>query len=281
MLRLTDSTGRCRVPRRARRLRPLPAVLGCALVVTACATPAPTRAYLVVTPAVTGNAVSLTTAAAVERQRLAHLATGATVTVQNGRLVVSVPIGFARFLPGLARTGRLALRPVLASHNVHQRVPRPNLVPLAVGLAYVQQQCPPAAPMDSEARQVVACDAQGSRVYLLGRAIARNGDIASATALSSPAGQPVVSISLTPTVRAQFGLDTRFFAQQPAPRNELAVVIDGLVASAPRVTAAITNGELQISGAFTADQALELAALFAEPPLPEPMREGTVLDHAP
>lgn len=44
-----------------------------------------------------------------------------------------------------------------------------------------------------------------------------------------------------------------------APGNELAVVVDGRVVSAPRVSTSITGGQLQVTGDFTQQSAADLA----------------------
>lgn len=52
---------------------------------------------------------------------------------------------------------------------------------------------------------------------------------------------------------------TAVAADKSAPRNELAVVIEGKVLSAPMVSASITGGHLQLSGDFTKQSATDLA----------------------
>ena len=48
-------------------------------------------------------------------------------------------------------------------------------------------------------------------------------------------------------------------ADKSTPRNELALVIEGKVISAPAVSASITGGHLQVSGDFTKQSATDLA----------------------
>ena len=51
----------------------------------------------------------------------------------------------------------------------------------------------------------------------------------------------------------------RLSSVQP-PLNQLAIVLNGAVVSAPAVNERITGGELQISGAFTQEEAEALAS---------------------
>jgi preprotein translocase subunit SecD len=60
-----------------------------------------------------------------------------------------------------------------------------------------------------------------------------------------------------------FGQLTQRVTTQPQPKNQLAIVFDGKVLSAPTIEQAITGGQFQITGgatAFTKDQAQALAA---------------------
>ena len=62
-------------------------------------------------------------------------------------------------------------------------------------------------------------------------------------------------------------------------RSQFAVVLDGVVQSAPRVQTAITNGQAQITGNFTAESAAELANILKFGALPlnfEPSQVETV-----
>jgi preprotein translocase subunit SecD len=50
--------------------------------------------------------------------------------------------------------------------------------------------------------------------------------------------------------------------------RQLAVVVDGRVLSAPSMMSSHFNGQAQITGTFTKDEAEALAAALAVPPLP-------------
>lgn len=64
---------------------------------------------------------------------------------------------------------------------------------------------------------------------------------------------------LRPADRATFGrLTTQVYGQQQ-PRNQLALVLDGKVLSAPTVQQPILGGRLSIAGPFTKAEANRLA----------------------
>ena len=69
----------------------------------------------------------------------------------------------------------------------------------------------------------------------------------------------VVSMKFTSTGAKQFSEVTTRLSQQSAPLNQFAMVLDGLVISAPSVDETIPKGEAQISGSFTQTSAAQLA----------------------
>jgi hypothetical protein len=57
-----------------------------------------------------------------------------------------------------------------------------------------------------------------------------------------------VTVLLRPAEAGRFAALTRTLAGQPAPRDLLAIVVDGRVVADPKVTAALGGGQFQISG---------------------------------
>ena len=72
------------------------------------------------------------------------------------------------------------------------------------------------------------------------------------TGSSDPASPQVVFADLTAQLLVK-----------PPPRNQVAIVIGGLVASAPVIQARIDGGLAQITGDFTEQQATQLAERLA------------------
>jgi preprotein translocase subunit SecD len=77
-----------------------------------------------------------------------------------------------------------------------------------------------------------------------------------------------VNLDFTGAGSAKFARVTGELAPQTSPANQIALIVDGYVLSAPVVAQAITGGEVRISGSFTADSARHLAALVTSGALP-------------
>jgi len=69
----------------------------------------------------------------------------------------------------------------------------------------------------------------------------------------------VVNLKLDGQGTTQFATTTTRLVGETAPQNQFAVVLDGLVVSAPRVNEIIPNGQAVISGSFTRNSAATLA----------------------
>lgn len=86
-------------------------------------------------------------------------------------------------------------------------------------------------------------------------------------------GRPTVSLSLTPDAAEIFD------AHAAAHYGErFAIVLDGTVLSAPSINAREFDGEAQISGNFTPEEAEDLVAALGSGPLPVPVSEVSVAD---
>jgi hypothetical protein len=86
--------------------------------------------------------------------------------------------------------------------------------------------------------------------------IVRVKDIRSGVAEGSP--DFVVMLTLYPDDAKTFGELTARLAKEQEPRNQLAVVVDDKVVTAPVIMDAITGGEVQIVGNFTQQSAADL-----------------------
>jgi len=111
-------------------------------------------------------------------------------------------------------------------------------------------------------QEIVACDGDG-RKYLLDVATVTGTDIRSAKSAEDQ-GLWTVTVALTADGQQRFTAVTRDLATD---HGQLAIIVDETVVSAPTVQAEIP-GDLQISGAFTANQAKLLAAQLAGGELP-------------
>lgn len=111
----------------------------------------------------------------------------------------------------------------------------------------------------------VVCDASEPVKYLLGPAVLNGDQLADAS--SGPAtneqGQPTggfkVDLQTTNEARDDYAAISGYMVGLQQPRNQLAVVLDNKVVSAPYFSSAIRDGRAEISGNFTAEEAQLLA----------------------
>jgi len=121
-------------------------------------------------------------------------------------------------------------------------------------------------PADAADDAVVACAADGSAKYLLGpvelpgTAIADASSGRAVTPGGATTSEWIVTVELTSAGTTAFRDTTTRLAALDSPLDQLALVRDGVVISAPAVREAIPGGSVQISGSFTQDDAAALAA---------------------
>jgi preprotein translocase subunit SecD len=117
----------------------------------------------------------------------------------------------------------------------------------------------------SESGAVVGSDEAG-RIYLLGPMYVGGKDLKDAKATYDNLGRPVVSL--------EFNDDgSKLFDSATAENvgNQIAIVLDGTVVSAPVVQERISGGAAQISGRFTPEEARNLAIMLRAGALPVPV----------
>ena len=119
--------------------------------------------------------------------------------------------------------------------------------------------------------QAAACDAADPPVkYLLDVAKVSGTDIEAAEAKLGQTGEWVIAISFSGAGQQRW-TDLTKEAVNAGADNQVAVMLDNLVVSAPAVLAVVT-GDTEISGRFTRDQAMLLAAQIGSDPLPVALR---------
>lgn len=112
---------------------------------------------------------------------------------------------------------------------------------------------------------IVACRDDGSERYILGPVVVDGSGITDATAgyQAGPQGQPTstveIALELGGDARDAYAEISTEMVQLPAPRNQLAAVLDQQVIVAPYFQSAILDGRASISGSFTLDEARALA----------------------
>lgn len=188
-------------------------------------------------------------AAAVIRLRLAALDKRVIVDIVKNRLEVQAPPLVAAQLTRIGSPGQLELRPVLALHEA---------------LSCPESTADPTATVSAT---VTLCSQDRLTSYDLGPVRLSGLTSVSGATTTDLGSNRQVQIQLTATGRRLFTALTRELSKNPLPRNQLAIVLDDVVISAPEVHGTIT-GDTQISGEFTREQAQALAATIRYGGLP-------------
>ncbi len=90
-----------------------------------------------------------------------------------------------------------------------------------------------------------------------------------------------VSLDFTGEGSKKFGTLTQSVVNLPSPQNQVAIVLDGVVVSAPRINEAILGGSAQITGSFTQVEAQDLANVLKYGSLPLAFDRGEVQQVSP
>lgn len=111
----------------------------------------------------------------------------------------------------------------------------------------------------------VACALDGTAKYVVGPADVEGTQVTQAasgletTSTGATTNNWIVTMSFNDEGKNAFADATTRLKDLPAPQNQFAIVLDGLVVSAPSVSSTIPNGEAMISGSFTRESAATLA----------------------
>ncbi|MCG3770970.1 MAG: hypothetical protein JW384_02150 [Nitrosomonadaceae bacterium] len=117
---------------------------------------------------------------------------------------------------------------------------------------------------------ILACSNDGGAKYILAGAEVLGRQVSKATAAVDPTtgGNWFVSLTFDGEGTKAFGDQTARVVSLTAPQNQVAIVLDGLVVSAPRINEAIRGGSAQITGNFTQLEAQDLANVLKYGSLP-------------
>jgi preprotein translocase subunit SecD len=135
---------------------------------------------------------------------------------------------------------------------------------------------------DTPKKTLVTCSDDGAEKYILGPSVVLGTEVKSASAGLAQSSQGVstggweVNLSFNGTGRKLFGNVTREMVTQTGDLNRFAIVLDGLVVSAPTTQGAITDGNAQITGSFTQAEATNLANVLKYGALPLTFDAGDV-----
>ena len=238
-------------------------------------------------------------AVSIIRQRVNSLGVAeAEVTAEgtgtNRQIVISVPGETGRRVVDLVgQTAELRFRQVLAETGA---VPTPDddsvISSLSLGAdqvaAFKALDCTkPESTLgsggDDANSVIVTCDRSGGARYVLAPAQVVGRDIKGAIAAldQQNASGWFVSLDFTGDGTKKFGSLTQSVVNLPAPQNQVAIVLDGVVVSAPRINEAILGGSAQITGSFSQLEAQDLANVLKYGSLPLAFDRGEVQQVSP
>ena len=230
-----------------------------------------------------------------DRLKAAHVTSQIAREGVRGIRITTVGSSDASVAATLATTrGILRFRQVLAVGSPAQTSgsgPLPQAASPDLRLAenaFARYHCKPGSSLthglDSAADYIVACDRAGAAKYLLAPSALAAGSVTYAHAVQdSIAHQWLVLLTFSSAARSQwYELTKRAYEADPSQSpttcqighatigcNEIAMVIDGVVVSAPSVQQdGIRGGQTQITGEFTRREAKALAIVLRTGPLP-------------
>lgn len=242
---------------------------------------------------------SIDQAVSIIRQRVNSLGVAESeVTAQgsgsNRQIVISVPGDTGRRVVELVgQTAELRFRQVLASGSGVPTASDTTATPVAgvsadVNAKFAALDCTKAENLqgsgtDAPTDTIVACDRAGGAKYILAPAEVLGRQISKASAgLDTQGGNAwFVSLTFNNEGTSAFGALTTRVTSLPEPTNQVAIVLDGLVVSAPRITEAIPSGNAQITGSFTQLEAQDLANVLKYGALPLAFDRGEVQQVSP
>ena len=238
-------------------------------------------------------------AVAIIRQRVNSLGVAESeVTAQgsgvNRQIVISVPGDSGRRVVDLVgQTAELRFRQVLAESGglagsgTDTATPSAG-VSAAINAQFAALDCTNPSSLqgtgaDAPTDTIVACSREGGTKYILAPAEVLGRQVSKASSGIDQQGASAWYVSLTFNGEGTkaFGALTSRVTSLASPQNQVAIVLDGLVVSAPRINEAIPSGNAQITGSFTQVEAADLANVLKYGALPLAFDRGEIQQVSP
>ena len=238
-------------------------------------------------------------AVSIIRQRVNSLGVAESeVTAQgsgtNRQIVISVPGDSGRRVVDLVgQTAELRFRQVLAESSALGGSNSSAATPAAgvsaeINAKFAALDCTNPANLqgtgaDAPTDVIVACSRTGANKYILAPAEVLGRQVSKATAGIDQQGASAWYVLLTFNGEGTkaFGSLTARVTTLASPQNQVAIVLDGLVVSAPVINEAIPSGNAQITGSFTQVEAQDLANVLKYGALPLAFDRGEVQQVSP
>ena len=212
----------------------------------------------------------------------------------NRQIVISVPGDTGRRIVELVgNTAELRFRQVLAESASGAASGTGASTPVAgvsaeINAAYAAIDCTTVAARqnlggDTPEQTIVTCARNSATKYILGPAEVIGRQVSKASSgLDTQAGNVwTVLLTFDNEGTKAFGALTQRVTSLAAPQNQVAIVLDGVVVSAPRINEAIPSGNAQITGSFTQQDATDLANILKYGALPLAFDRGEVQQVSP
>jgi preprotein translocase subunit SecD len=238
-------------------------------------------------------------AVSIIRQRVNSLGVAESeVTAQgsgtNRQIVISVPGDSGRRVVDLVgQTAELRFRQVLAESSALGGSAASAATPAAgvsaeVNAKFAALDCTNPANLqgtgaDAPTDVIVACSRTGASKYILAPAEVLGRQVSKASAGIDQQGASAWYVLLTFNGEGTkaFGSLTARVTSLASPQNQVAIVLDGLVVSAPAINEAIPSGNAQITGSFSQVEAQDLANVLKYGALPLAFDRGEVQQVSP
>jgi preprotein translocase subunit SecD len=212
----------------------------------------------------------------------------------NRQIVISVPGDSGRRVVDLVgQTAELRFRQVLAESSAlggagtDTATPSSGVSP-AINAQFAALDCTNPANLqgtgaDAPSETIVACSREGASKYILAPAEVLGQQVSKASSGIDQQGASAWFVSLTFDGEGTkaFGALTSRVTSLPSPQNQVAIVLDGLVVSAPVINEAIPSGNAQITGSFTQTEAADLANVLKYGALPLAFDRGEIQQVSP
>ena len=135
---------------------------------------------------------------------------------------------------------------------------------------------------DDQALWLATCDREGFAKYILQPAFIKGTQVTNATAVLDPqTSKWSVTLDFDTEGAKQLAEISTDLYDNPPPQNQFAIVLDGVVYSAPSFIEPITGGQASITGEFTIDEANDLANVLKFGSLPISLEVGEITSITP
>ena len=206
------------------------------------------------------------------------LPNGCSLTQDDAQATLQAT-GQDRLLQIIGTTARLEQRQVL--QVLASGDPSFKTTPVTCPTSATEQQ-PPAdcTPQALQDKPVTFANQAGTTKYKLSKVLVPGDAISKATAVfnTGQSGQTgwQIDFQMTPAGSKTFSDVTGNLVSQAAPQNQLAIVLDQKVISAPTVQGQITTGSGQITGTFSEQRAKDLATVLNAGALPVQLTKSQI-----